>query len=161
MRRLLIPAIALALAGACGGEPRVPEGVPLEVVRQAPEATAAAGPADVFLEAPGETLNVELDLGAGTGPAEVRRRVVEILSLLDDAEEARPFGGQQVRGAATFRYEVITAEGADIDVWVDNELRVRRIQIPAVPLPPDDSPPPTQPENGLPALLTVDLVFAA
>lgn len=162
MRALLsVGLLSLLIAAACsgGGEPRVPEGPPLTVVRDAPAITRSAGRFEVFLEAPGESASAEVDLGAGSGPAEVRARLEALLGLLEDARRATPFGGQQVRGAASFRYEVETAEGADIDVWIDASGRLRRIEVPNVPLPPDETPAPTQPGNGLPSLLTVDLVF--
>jgi len=146
-------------ACSAGGEPRVPEGEPLTVVRDSPDVTRAGGEFEVFVESPGKVDSATLDLGAASGPAEVRSQLEALLGLLDDAREARPFGGQQVRGAASFRYEVLTVEGADIDVWIDASGRIRRIEVPDVPLPPDETPAPTQPDNGLPALLTVDLVF--
>jgi hypothetical protein len=152
-------AVCAAVAGACAGEPGLPTGDALTVIRDAPAATRSAGEFLAFVQSPGRSRQGDVDLASQTGPVDIRSRVEAVLDLLEDAEEAVAFGGQQIRGASTLRYEVTTAEGADIDVWIDSENRARRIEVPNVPLPPPDRPAPTQPENGLPDLLTVDLVF--
>lgn len=149
---------ALLLFGtACAaGEPRVPPGEPLSVVRAAPAITRNAGAFEVFVSRFGSGDNAEVDLGRGLGPTAVRREAERALDLLADAEEATPYGGQQVRGAPTFRYEVTNSEGATFNAWIDIEGRARRVLTPDGPL--SASPAPTHP-NGQPALLTIDFVF--
>ena len=156
----IVAALLTGGLAACGsGQPRVPTGEPLSVVRAAPEATTAAGLVTVFVSAPRETLEGRVDLARAEGPAPVRERAEKVLGLVGRAAKAVPYGGQQIRGASTMRYEVTLIEGGRIDVWIDVEGRVRRVELPDAPAdaPPEASPP-TQP-NGLPALVTVDFVY--
>lgn len=151
--------MAIALGGCTSNEPRVPTGDPLSVVKAAPEHTANAGPVTVVVSAPDEDLEGRVDLATGEGPPDVRRHADTALERVGRAAKAVPYGGQQVRGASTMRYEVTTAEGTRIDVWIDVEGRVRRVELPdAPPDAPPEASPPTQP-NGLPALITIDFVF--
>lgn len=136
--------------------PQVPTGDPLEVVRAAPDLTTRAGRVRVFVAAPLQSLEAELDLSSPDGPEEVREQAVAALDLVRTVDEARPYGGQQVRGAPTMRYEVTVEGGGEFNVWVDVEGRVRRVLRPDGPL--TDSPPPKHP-TGLPALITIDFVF--
>ncbi|MBW3537455.1 MAG: hypothetical protein KY395_06780 [Actinobacteria bacterium] len=158
---LFVIVLAGALGGCASDQPRVPTGDPLSVVKAAPEQTTSAGPVTVVVSAPDEDLEGRVDLATGEGPLEVRRHADIALERVGRAAKAVPYGGQQVRGASTMRYEVTTAEGSRIDVWIDVEGRVRRVELPDAPAdaPPEASPP-TQP-NGLPALVTVDFVFPA
>ena len=135
----------------------MPTGDPLTVVRAAPEATAAAGPVTVFVSGPKRSLEGRINLATAEGPAPVRERAETVLALLGRATKAVPYGGQQIRGASTMRYEVTTQEGTGIDAWIDVEGRARRVEVPDAL--PGASPAPTQP-NGLPALVTVDFVYA-
>ena len=146
----------VVFAVSCGGEPRVPTGEPLTVVRAAPDLTIAAGTITVIVESPRQNLQDSVDLGREDGPSAVRRRALEALDVARSASEAVPYGGQQVRGASTMRYEIETEDGAEADIWIDVEGRARRVQLVDGPL--DASPPPTQP-NGLPALVTIDFVL--
>ena len=155
-RWLALLAFGLLFAACADVEPRVPDGEPLEVVRDAAERTTDGGVVEVFVSRPDGSLEGEVDLARGSGPPDVREQAAAALERLAQATEAVPYGGQQVRGAATMRYEVTTA-GAEIDVWVDGSGRARRVQMPDGE--PGQSPPPTQ-ENGVPALVTVDFVFA-
>lgn len=134
----------------------MPTGEPLTVVRSAPDVTMAAGTITVFVESPRTSLEASVDLGREEGPAEVRERALAALELARSATEAMPYGGQQVRGASTMRYEIETDDGAEADIWIDVEGRARRVQVVDGPL--DADPPPTQP-NGLAALVTIDFVY--
>jgi hypothetical protein len=153
---LLVLLVAL-FGGACSNVPQqVPTGDPLEVVKEAPDRTVEAGPVRVFVAAPGESLEAQLDLARASGPSDVRTHALDALQAVRDAEQARAYGGQQVRGASAMRYEVTTGDGGEFDLWIDVEGRVRRVLLPDGPL--AASPPPTQ-ANGLPALVTIDFVF--
>lgn len=148
-----------ALGGCTAREARVPTGDPLSVVKAAPGQTANAGPVTVVVSAPGADLEGRVDLATDEGPQDVRRHAGAALERVGEAAKAVPYGGQQVRGASTMRYEVTTGEGTRIDVWIDVEGRVRRVELPDAPADaPPEAVPPTQP-NGLPALVTVDFVF--
>lgn len=153
--------LVLALVGfgaACSNvPPQVPSGDPLEVVMEAPDRTIDAGAVRVFVAAPSSSLEAELDLAGLQGPADVRKHALGALEVVRTAADARAYGGQQVRGAPTMRYEVTTRDGGEFDLWIDVEGRVRRVLLPEGPL--TASPPPTSP-NGLPALVTIDFVFS-
>ena len=127
-------------------------------MRSAADRTIAAGTIIVIVDSPRENLQGSVDLEREEGSAAVRERALSALDLARSAAEARPYGGQQVRGASTMRYEIETQEGAEADIWIDVEGRARRVQVGDGPL--DATTPPTQP-NGLPALVTVDFVVPA
>lgn len=110
----------------------------------------------MFVAAPNESVDAEIDLATPRGPAGVRDHALNALRLVRTAKEARAYGGQQVRGTSTMRYEVTAGDGGEFDVWIDVAGRVRRVLLPDGPL--TASPPPTLP-NGLPALVTIDFVF--
>ena len=149
--------VAVTLAGACGDRPpRVPTGEPLSVVRTSADLTERSGEMRVFVDAPGESVNAVVDLARGAGPVEIRERAGAALAAIRTAEQAEAFGGQQVRGISTMRYDVTPRGGGDIDVWVSVDGRARRVQLPDGPL---TEPPPTQ-ANGLPGLVTIDFVFS-
>ena len=142
--------------GACGdGTPRVPTGDPLTVVQTSAELTAAAGVLRVFVDAPKENLEGEVNLAAETGPADVRERALAALDVARWATKAVAYGGQQVRGVSTMRYDVTTRDGGNVDVWVGVDGVARRILLPDGPL---DGTPPSIQENGLPGFVTVDFL---
>ena len=126
------------------------------MVRSSADLTERAGEIRVFVDAPGESVNAVVDLARGDGPAEVRDRARLALEVIRTAERAEAYGGQQVRGVSTMRYDVSPRGGGDIDVWVSVDGLVRRVQLPAGPL---DEPPPIQ-QNGLPGLVTIDFVIS-
>ena len=127
----------------------------MEVVRGAADLTERSGSITVFVDAPGESVNAVVDLAGGVGPAEIRERARRALDLIRTADSAVAYGGQQVRGVSTMRYQVTPHGGGDIDVWVSVDGVARRVQLPDGPL---AEPPPTQP-NGLPGLVTIDFVI--
>ena len=150
--------LTAALATGCGDRPaRVPTGEPLDVVRASADLTERSGDVRVFVDAPGESVNAVVDLARGVGPNEIRQRARLALDVIRTATKAVAYGGQQVRGVSTMRYEVTPRGGGDIDVWVDVDGMARRVQLPDGPL---AEAPPIQP-NGLPGLVTIDFVFSA
>ena len=127
------------------------------MVRASADRTEKAGQIKVFVDAPGESVNAVVDLAKGAGTAEVRERARLALDVIRTADKARAYGGQQVRGVSTMRYDVTPRGGGEIDVWVSVDGLTRRVQLPDGPL---DEPPPIQP-NGLPGLVTIDFVVPA
>lgn len=55
------------------------------------------------------------------------------LDLLVGARDIGSYGGQEVRGVSTMRYEFVARGGARCDVWIDSVGRVRRLQFPTDP----------------------------
>lgn len=150
--------VTVAVTGGCAERPpRVPTGDPLEVVQASADLTERAGEIRVFVDAPGESVSAVVDLARGVGPAGIRERARLALDVIRTADKAVAYGGQQVRGASTMRYEVTPRGGGDIDVWVSVDGAARRVQLPDGPLAED---PPIQP-NGLPGLVTIDFVLSA
>lgn len=153
------------MATACGDSPpRVPTGDPLEVVRASADLTERVGRVTVFVDSPGESVSGEVDLEAapGSGPeildrTDIRERARSALDVARRAVTARAYGGQQVRGVSTMRYEITYPGDWEADVWIDVDGRIRRVQ--AADGATRGSPNPTQP-NGLPALVTIDFVFS-
>lgn len=120
--------LALAVAG-CAGEPRVPVGDPLEVVLRSPDATIAAGRAQVTVTTPDGSQENTVDLHAKPRDT-VGAAALEALTLVRRAKGAEAYGGQEIRGASTMRYDVDLDNGHKrrIDVWIDVAFRVRRVQ---------------------------------
>jgi hypothetical protein len=100
-----------------------------------------------------------------------------VLDLIRGAVDIRTYGGQAIRGVATFRYEsVVNVERAlasvpagrrpalealttklaspafYADVWVDGSLRIRRIQLPVT----KTTKRPGSRDQAKPELITVD-----
>lgn len=141
---------ALALAG-CGGDDAVPAGAPAEVVARAPERTRQAGPVRVAMSDGRDEDGAVVDLEAPSG--RVGEVAAELLDLVATAERVESFGGQQIRGVAAFRYDVVVARGGGeetIGVWVDPAGRIRRVQVRSLP--------PATVRGGLPRLTIVDFV---
>ena len=177
-RGFLFWVIALLAMPACGsGEPRLPTGEPLEVVRTAPEATIAAAPATISLSEHTGLREEVVDFAPPFGPVE--EQALLALDLLRGTTAAKPYGGQGVRGVSTLRYDVTIdvtravattpsgrrqALGAlaptegqkatfEVDVWIDVEGRVRRVQRAVDPT----ADPPVTVRGGTAAVITVDI----
>lgn len=159
--------LAVVALGGCGeGRSGGPRGDPEAVVRSSPDRTFAAGAASleanaadaqsaarvVFAQPPGP-LSVR-----GPGPAGDYPELADPLALVDMVRGAiavESYGGQSIRGASSFRYEVVVnvdralavvpavrrdevealaakfgSSSFYADVWVDDEGRLRRIQVP-------------------------------
>ena len=157
--------LVAAVVGACGDRPpRVPTGDPLEVVRASADLTERVGRVTVFVDSPGDSLRAELNLATDLTSGDIhsrfdiRERARASLDIARRAVGAEAYGGQQVRGVSTMRYDVELPGGWEADVWIDVTGRVRRVQFAEGEKATPESPDPTQP-NGLPALVTVDFVF--
>lgn len=157
----------LALAGCGGEEAALPDGTPVEVVGRAPDVTLATGRAEVVVSAPTLTASGEIDFATGESDfvfepdrpsAEARLELRDpraVVDLVRGATEVVSYGGSEVRGASTLRYEVqldparaaarTPAERRDViediaarrgqgtifaDVFVDRFNRLRRVTIP-------------------------------
>lgn len=157
-----------AAAGACvgGGQPG-PTAHPDKVVRNAPDITLAVGTSRVVGAAPGVTASGVVTFATGEDQLDVRGRhtadppfgVTEpaaVLDLLRGVVRVKSFGGAEVQGIGTKRYEVdidlakaIAATPAErradlhildgrlgkddelwADVFVDSRGRVRRVLLP-------------------------------
>ena len=136
----------IALLAACGGDRSGgPRGTPQAVVRAAPDRTVAVGRARVHAAGPGVVSTGTVDFAAHrsqvtvAGPgsekatAELRDPVVAI-DIVRSASKIEPYGGTEVRGVATMKYELqVTPAGARpffADVWIDSERRIRRVLVP-------------------------------
>lgn len=182
-------AMALVLGGGCGGGGAPgPTGSAEEVVRAAPDASAAAGRVGVDAAGPDAESTGTLDLRTGvaslrfggtvgaTPPPEVTDPGA-VLDLIRGAVDIHSYGGQAIRGVATFRYEaVVNVERAlatvpasrrpalealtaklgvpafYVDVWVDGGRRIRRIQVPVA----KTTQRPSSRDRAKPDLITVD-----
>jgi len=116
----LAAAAALALGGACGrGEPG-PTAAPSVVVAGAPDATFAAASATVSSAAPGVTATGRASFATGVANLKVAPAraptpfgvtdPIAVVDLLRGVVDVRPYGGSEVQGIGTKRYEL------DIDV---------------------------------------------
>lgn len=192
--RSLVPALvlavgAVALVPACGSERTGgPRGAPEAVVRGAPDRTFAQRRARVEAAAPdaGSRGAVRFDRpqpllpvtppGAPAYPE--LTRPLGLVDLVRGAFRVVSYGGVEVRGVSTFRYEVLVnveraVEAApgdrrgDVegflralgrapfyaDVWIDAQGRVRRIQVPVD----KTTRRPATRDRRPPRLITVDL----
>ncbi len=164
----LMSALVVALvASGCGSSgPVAASAEPDVVVRSSPDRTFQAVTARVEAAAPDATSKGQVRFdgagqrlrlaGRGAGKAypelEEPRAVVD---LVRGATMVEPYGGAAVRGASTFRYQILIdtekavaasppSRQADIrafverlgggvfyaDVWIDGEGRLRRVQLP-------------------------------
>jgi hypothetical protein len=165
---VLFAVVLAVVAGACSGNGSPgPTGKPETVVRKAPDLTAAAGTARVVGAAPGVTATglvtfatgaddlVPAGLKAATPPFGVTEPAA-VLDLLRGVVSVESYGGAEVQGEGTKRYQVVIdldkaiaatpvarrAEleqldgqlGSDDELWadvfVDAPGRVRRVLLP-------------------------------
>lgn len=148
---------ALVLA-ACGGDRTGgPQGDPTDIVSRAPDRTAAAGTATVAISLPSARASGVVDFGTGLAsdlratPAAVEalpaaaRRPGLALDVVRAVASIEPYGGSEVRGASTIRYELDIAPTPELleqlggslegdtfyaDVYIDSEFRIRRLSMP-------------------------------
>lgn len=157
-------------------------------MRAAPDASVAAGRVGVDAAGPDAEASGTIDLQTGVAdlrfggtrgaspPAEVADPGA-VLDLIRGAVDIHSYGGQSIRGVATFRYEAVvnveralvdvpagrraalealtTKLGAPafyVDVWVDGSRRIRRIQVPVA----KTMQRPNSRERAKPDMITVD-----
>lgn len=154
VRGVSVPVVALAaVLVACGGDRSGgPRGEPSAVVGAAPDKTVAAARASVSGAGPGVVAEGTVDFVAGTSKVRVEgpkaagagpelRDPVRVVDLVRGAVEVDPYGGAEVRGASTIRYELEVDPGrAQVegfgsepffaDVWIDSDGRIRRVLLP-------------------------------
>lgn len=169
---------------ACGADRTGgPRGRPAEVVGAAPDRTVAAAEARFEVSAPDARRAGTIEFASPPGPPAEAGPYPElddpasVVDLVRGALAVESYGGAAVRGASTFRYEiVINVERAVVetaparrqameefarrlgasafyaDVWVDAGGRLRRVQVPV-----DKSTErPAARSRAMPALVTVD-----
>jgi hypothetical protein len=168
VRGVSVPALALvALTAACGGDRSGgPRGEPSAVVRAAPDRTLEAGRASVYGAGPGVVSEGTVDFGARQSDVQVKgpnaasagvelRDPVVVVDMVRGFTDVEPYGGGEVRGASTIKYELgVEYEGRRFfaDVWVDSVGRIRRVLVPT-----DKSKPrPTRDDPDRLDLITVD-----
>lgn len=158
---------ALAATGCAGEEAALPRGTPAAVLARTPDATLAAGRAMVIASARTARAEADVDFRRFTAavtyePADLRdprlelRDPIAVVDLVRGATEIDPYGGSEVRGASTMRYQVkidaglaatrtpadrragLEAVATDLDgrtvfadVYVDRHYRLRRVTLPA------------------------------
>lgn len=163
MRAVSLSLILCALvAGACGSaEGAGPRGEPAAIVRRAPGRTVAQGRAEVAANAPGVQSAGSIDLrtgapdvrveGARTPNAFVTDPVLA-LDVVRGAVRVRHYGGLEVQGVGTIKYEldvdparalaatpagrrrrlarVMPSRRFYADVFIDTQGRIRRVLLP-------------------------------
>jgi hypothetical protein len=156
-RRLLPALVAVALVvAACGDDRRGgPTGDPTTIVSQAPDRTAEAGTAKVTIATPSGRGQGTVDFAAGTArirmtPASADRPPLVadpslVLDVVRAAASVEPYGGSEVQGASTIRYELDIAPSPELveriggqlrgdtfyaDVYIDADYRIRRVNMP-------------------------------
>ena len=162
----VIVCVVAALAAGCAGEgASLPEGRPADVVAAAPDATLDEGGAEVIASAPTVTAHATVDFRSGSTRARYEPEVsdprvelanpIAVLDLVRGATNVEAYGGAEVRGVSTMRYDVdidpgrageqtpaerrspVAAVAAEVgggtifaDVYVDRFNRIRRVTIP-------------------------------
>ena len=153
---LVAIAVAVALIGACGDDRTGgPTGDPTTIVGKAPDSTVAAGAAKVLIATPSGRASGTVDFATGQArvrlaPADAPRpplidKPALALDVVRAAASVEPYGGSEVQGASTIRYELDIAPppglveqlGGDLrgdtfyaDVYIDSQYRIRRVTIP-------------------------------
>ena len=167
VRGVSVPVVALAaVLVACGGDRSGgPRGEPSAVVGAAPDKTAAAGRATVSAAGPGVVTEGTVDFASRTSNVQVKgpkaegagvelRDPVRVVDLVRGVVEIEPYGGGEVRGASTIKYELevdpkkaqLEGFGSRVffaDVWIDSDGRIRRVLVPtdkSQPRPKNDDP---------------------
>jgi hypothetical protein len=140
---------------ACGADRTGgPRGDPTAVVGKAPDLTVAARTARVVVATPNAKADGTIDFGTAQATMRVRPLTASgpaltkpalAIDVVRAAVSVRSYGGQEVQGASTIKYEVDVAPSAALasqlggglrretfyaDVFVDSQGRVRRVVIP-------------------------------
>jgi hypothetical protein len=154
---LIAAAAALTVVFAACGADRTggPKGDPTTILAEAPDRTVAAGTAKVAVATPTAVATGTIDFAKGQAQMTVKPAGASEPELTNPAAAidivraiARidPYGGAEVRGASTIKYEVDIAPdealvaklgGGDLrgetfyaDVFIDSQHRIRRVTLP-------------------------------
>ena len=147
--------LGILLGAGCGADRTGgPQGDPTQIVMRSPERTAAAGRATATVATAGAQSDGPVDFATGAVRMTVRppeasdapelRDPLVALEIVRNAAKVVPFGGAEVRGASTIKYELDVAPRADLaarlgglhrstfyaDVFVDSAGRIRRVTVP-------------------------------
>jgi hypothetical protein len=147
-------AAALLVAGCGADRTGGPQGDPTQIVTRSPDRTVAAGRATATVATAGAQSDGPVDFATGTVAMTVRpptandapelRDPLVALDVVRHVAKIVPFGGAEVRGASTIKYELDIAPPADLaarlgglhrrtfyaDVFVDSAGRIRRVTVP-------------------------------
>ena len=130
-----------------------PQGDPAQIVGRAPARTVAAGRATATVATSGAQADGPVDFATGAAKMTVRppdataselRDPLVALEILRHVAKITPFGGAEVRGASTIKYQLDVAPLPDLadrlgglhrptfyaDVFVDSAGRIRRVTVP-------------------------------
>jgi hypothetical protein len=146
---------ALVLLAACGGDRTGgPTGDPTAVVQASPDRTVAAGRAHVVVATRAAVGTGTIDFATGKASLKVKPAAQTLAEFSDPAvaiEVVRaavsivPYGGAEVRGASTIKYELDIAPSPDLlarlgrplkgdtfyaDVSIDAQRRIRQVAYP-------------------------------
>ncbi|HZN15123.1 MAG TPA: hypothetical protein VFB78_12680 [Acidimicrobiales bacterium] len=150
----VVLAVVIGVAGCGSDRSGGPKGDPTTIVATAPDRTLAAGTAKVAVATANSVATGTIDFGTGAArmhvtPAtatepELTNPVVAI-DIVRAVASVDPYGGAEVRGASTIKYELDIAPGEELtaklggglrgptfyaDVYVDSQLRIRRVTLP-------------------------------
>jgi hypothetical protein len=173
---LVIAAVAVALV-ACGSDRSGgPKGDASAIVDRAPDRTIAERSARVQAATPAGSADGTVDFATGRTDVTIRPESAAVPALRDPlvaldvvraVASVTPYGGAEVRGASTIKYELDIAPPPDLiaklgrgpksgtfyaDVFIDAQYRIRRV---AFPLDPDEKRP-TRDNVILAKLVTID-----
>ena len=177
-RLVFVTFVTVAMATAACGKDRSggPRGDATSIVMKSPDITAAAGRAKVHVATPNATGDGTVDFGGATAHVAVRpgnqpepefANPALALDIVRSVVSVLPYGGAEVRGASTIKYEVDVAPPPDLlaklgqtmkhdtfyaDVFVDSKGRVRELARP-IDL---NEPRPSQSKQILAKQVTVD-----
>jgi hypothetical protein len=147
-------AAAVALAGCGDDRSGGPKGDPTALLSQAPDRTVAAGRAKVAVATPAAVADGTVDFASGQATMSVKPATAREPELTNPAvaldvvramASVDPYGGAEVRGASTIKYELDIAPSAELiaklggglradtfyaDVFIDSQGRIRRVTLP-------------------------------
>ena len=122
-----------------------PQGDPTTIVNDAPARTLATGRAKVAVATPTAVSDGTVDFSTGKAEMRVRpgsatepglRNPMLAFEVVTNVVGVEPYGGAEVRGASTIRYELdVMRDGAVsyADVFIDSDRRIRRVSYPIDP----------------------------
>ena len=152
----MVVIIAALVVATCGGDRTGgPKGDPAEIVSKSPDRTIAARTAKVAIATPSARGAGTVDFVTGSADVRVTPESAQHPLLMDKpalaldvvraAASIEPYGGSEVQGASTIRYELDIAPPPGLveqlggglrgdtfyaDVYIDAQYRIRRVTIP-------------------------------